>query len=401
MQQEEAALDGGSINIFTKEVINAGELSAKGGAGGYVSGCKNLNHGSVDGGNGGDGTVTINEVGQVLNYPEKEIILHKGDNYLVDKNLITYTKLNENQTENLTVGDIIYGLTEGNNIQIDQDGNISAGDIGTAKVKIVDETNKYSTYIIVKVIDNVAVADLKNGNNHMVALKENGTVWQTGVDDNGLPVELTKEDDQDLENIIKIDAGENTGIALDKDGNVYTWNVGDKAKKVDGLNNIRAVSAKNGAFYAVDKSGKAYIWGDGTSGIQEITSSLKYIDVNGENLLGENGRVYRVDMPEEPVQFLNNICEISDGEDEVLYRTLLDRAYDIEKDAKYTELVRKETGILEGIRDISVGSSARLLLDKNGTVYLWGENKNNKLGSDVTNAEYPVELTKVQDMDRK
>jgi len=105
-----------------------------------------------------------------------------------------------------------------------------------------------------------------------------------------------EQHDQDLENSIKIDAGENTGIALDKDGNVYTWNVGDKAKKVDGLNNIRAVSAKNGAFYAVDKSGKAYIWGDGTSGIQEITSSLKYIDVNGENLLGENGRVYREKM---------------------------------------------------------------------------------------------------------
>lgn len=395
----EEALDGGSINIFTKEVINAGEVSAKGGAGGYTSGCKNLNHGSVDGGNGGDGTVTINEVGSVLNYPEKEIILHKGDSYVVDKNLITYTKLNENQTENLTVGDIIYGLTEGNNIQIDQDGNIEAKELGTAKVKIVDETNKYSTYIIVKVIDNVTVADLKNGNNHTVALKENGTVWQTGVNDSNLPIQLVKDDDQDLENIIKIDAGENTGIALDKDGNVYTWNVGDKAKKVDGLNNIRAVSTKGGNFYAVSKEGKAYTFDN--LGIQEIASSLKYIDVNGENLLGENGRVYRVDAPETPVLFLNSICEISDGENEVLYRTLLDRAYDIEKDAKYTELVRKETGILEGIRDVSAGSSASMLLDKNGTAYLWGINKNNKLGSDVTNAEYPVELTKVQDIDRK
>lgn len=284
----------------------------------------------MNGGNGGDGTITINELGSVLNYPEKEITIQKGENYVIEQDKISYTKLNEMQTNSITIGNIIYELIEGQNITVDQSGNVITADIGTAKVKITDETNGYSTYLIINVIDNIAKADLKNGANHTVALKENGTVWQTGVDTEiNLPIQLEKESGGDLENIIKIDAGENTGIALDKDGNVYTWEKTTKAKKVEGISNIRAVSSKGETFFAVNKDGKVYKWGDSKSGIEEITSKLRYIDTNGELLIGEDGRIYKISAPEEPVQFLKNICEISEGKDHSLFRTLEDKAYSI------------------------------------------------------------------------
>lgn len=401
---------GGSVNIFTKQVINAGDLSAKGGEGGKVSGTR-CNMGLPAGGNGGDGTVTINELGSVLNYPEKEIVIQKGENYLIEQTEITYTKLNDNQTDSLTLGNITYELIEGQNITLDQSGNITATSKGTAKIKITDETNEKSTYLIIKVIENIAVADLKNGENHTVALKENGTVWQTGVNGSNVPIQLQKETEEDLENIIKIDAKDNSGVALDKDGNVYTWEISTKAKMVAGINNIRAVSTKGGTFYAVNKDGKAYSWGNGKSGIEEVSSTLKYIDVNGELLLGEDGRVYKLSEPEIPVQFLNSICEISEGENHGLFRTLEDRAYSIGdgtlgqlgnglfKERKYSALVRTEESPLEGIRDISAGNSTSMLASKEGKVYVFGDNTNKKLGIDEAKTTYPVELTKLQDLE--
>ena len=154
---------------------------------------------------------------------------------------------------------------------------------------------------------------------------------QTCINNNNLPIEVKKDTQEDLENIIKIDAGDNTGIALDLDGNVYTWNIGDTAKKVDGLSNIRAISAKNTSFYAINNDGIVYTWGDGKNEIEEIISSLKYIDVNGELLLGEDGRVYKVAEPENPILFLSSICEVSEGEDHSVFRTLEDRVYSIGK----------------------------------------------------------------------
>ena len=59
--------------------------------------------GSLKGGAGGNGQITINEIGSVLNYPEKEIILSKNENYQIEEQKITYTELNEIQTENLEV----------------------------------------------------------------------------------------------------------------------------------------------------------------------------------------------------------------------------------------------------------------------------------------------------------
>lgn len=59
--------------------------------------------GTYKGGEGGKGQITINEIGSVLNYPEKEIILNKDETYQIEKEKITYTELNEIQTENLEV----------------------------------------------------------------------------------------------------------------------------------------------------------------------------------------------------------------------------------------------------------------------------------------------------------
>ncbi|MDE5831051.1 MAG: hypothetical protein K2H53_05465 [Clostridia bacterium] len=90
---------------------------------------------------------------------------------------------------------------------------------GTARVKITDETNNYSTYLLVEVIENVTKSQIKTGSNFTVALKENGTVWEYGAKVTNEPKKV-----QGLKDITDIGAGNGICIAVDESGKVYTWN---------------------------------------------------------------------------------------------------------------------------------------------------------------------------------
>lgn len=61
------------------------------------------NMGTYNGGNGGNGSMTVNELGSVLNYAKKIIKINIADTYTIDPAKVSYTKLNEIQTEDLTV----------------------------------------------------------------------------------------------------------------------------------------------------------------------------------------------------------------------------------------------------------------------------------------------------------
>ena len=159
---------------------------------------------------------------------------------------------------------------------------------GKARVKITDTKNKYETYIIVNVISDVTTPQLKVEDNFTLALKENGIVWAFGNGENGKlgngseensnePVQVIKDDETELKNILDIGIGKNSGIAVNSNGEVYTWGktissnadedgedtgaVNKKAKKVEGLSNICKVEAKNENYYAIDDLRKVIYMG--------------------------------------------------------------------------------------------------------------------------------------------
>ena len=157
---------------------------------------------------------------------------------------------------------------------------------GKTRVKITDTKNKYETYIIVNVISDVTVPQLKVEDDFTLALKANGTVWAFGNGENGKlgngneensnePVQVIKEDKTELKNILDIGIGKNSGIAVNSNGEVYTFGktisssvdgedtetVSNKAKKVDGLSNICKVEAKDENYYAVDDLRKVIYMG--------------------------------------------------------------------------------------------------------------------------------------------
>lgn len=183
--------------------------------------------GAINGADGGEGTVTVNELGSVLNYSSKKIKINIQDTYNIDKDKLSYTKLNDIQTEDLEIGTISYETLDSNIIQIDSNGTITPKALGLAKVKITDETNEYSTYLIVEVIDGFTKSAIKIGTDFTLALKENGTVWAYG--DNGIEVSnkpiQVMANGEELKNIIDIGVGNKISIALNNNGEVFTWGI--------------------------------------------------------------------------------------------------------------------------------------------------------------------------------
>ena len=302
---------GGSINIFAKVVAENGAQTAAGGP--SVSG----------GGKGGNGIVTVNELGSVLNYPEKRITLKLNETYQINEAYLSYTKLNEIQTVDLNVGNLSYSkIDDGSIADVDNQGIITAKSTGVTKIKITDETNEYSTYIIVEVLQNETSSKIRNGNTHTLALKENGTIWTYG--NNGVITVNEQAQVEQMKDIVDIGAGNKISIALNKDGNVYTWGncysnqtavTVKEPKKEELLSNIRAVEAYGENFYAVGTNGILYTWGKGYLEPTRVESNIKYIDVKGKLLLGENGLVYNIENPEQRIRFLSGIGEI-DYEDD-------------------------------------------------------------------------------------
>ena len=272
--------------------------------------------GAFQGGNGGTGSITINELGSVLNYAQKTIKLKTEEEYQINREKLWYEKLNEIQTEDLKIWNIKYETENANIATVDEQGKIVAKGKGETKIKITDEDNGYSTYITVKVTEEgQREAGVKAGKDFVVALKENGTVWTWGTneegqlgigtnnnsDDVGAPFEGIPETCDTtvpvcvstLTDIKQIEAGDKIAIALDEEGNIYTWGAktgeGNTPEKIETITNIEKINSYKDKFYAIDKEGKAYIWGKENNEPRKIETEKGIEDIKGEIFLGENG----------------------------------------------------------------------------------------------------------------
>lgn len=336
---------GGSINIFANIIKERGNIDANGG---------------TTGGKGGTGSITINELGSVLNYEEKIIQIPLNTVYTIDQNKLSYIKLNEIQTEDLSIGTISYETSDNAIAIVDGNGNITGTNLGKTKVKITDLTNGHSTYIIVEVVNQPTRAQIKLGTDFTVTLKENGTVWTFGKNDKGQlgsgtkdnsnkPIQVLEEETKiELGNIKDIDARENQVIAVSNTGEVYTWglltrhyteNQVDKqteeikvyASKVNELQNIIRVSTYKGNFFAIDDNGKVFVWGKDYKQITKLNIEEPILEVSGDILLGKNGLVYKLDNLNEHIKYLNSIASISRGEDHYTFQTVEGKVYTLRK----------------------------------------------------------------------
>lgn len=322
-------------------------------------------------------------------------------------------------------GNITYSIADEKAIlSVNSEGLVTPNDLGTTKVKITDETNKYSTYVIFEIIDGETSSQIKAGDTFTLALKENGKVWTFG--DNGIiktnePTQIINEIGE-LKNIVDIGAGNKISIAVNEAGEVFTWGkcyegntekIIKEPKKEESLTDVISVDANGENFYAVDRSGNAYIWGKGYNKPTKIESQIKYIDISGKLLLGENGLVYRLEKPEEKINYLSNIAEIGIGENHEVFLSLDGNVYTIGENtegqlgnkqnitSEKPVLVKEENNYLSNAVRVSAGDKSSIATTLSGKAYVFGNNTNKKLGIEETNINYAKEIIKFQDKESK
>jgi alpha-tubulin suppressor-like RCC1 family protein len=217
------------------------------------------------------------------------------------------------------------------------------------KLSIIDPITDQSTPKPVEVSNGNLrnVTDIATGEAHVLALKDDGTVWTWGnnnygqlgdgtTSDNGAPKQVSG-----LNNVKSIAAGLFYSVALKNDGTVWTWGynrygqLGDgefsryepRPVQVMGLSGIVKVYAGYNHNIAIDRNGNVWTWGS------------------------------------------NDCGELGDG-------TNVSRCTPI------------RLAGLAGIKDVALGSSYTVVLDGDGTVRAWGENYGGWLGDGTTTLQY-------------
>lgn len=239
------------------------------------------------------------------------------------------------------------------------------------------------------------VKSISNANHLILFLKDDGTVWAWGDNEYGqlgngeytdAKNDINKQIVQvtNLTDIIAVSAGNTHCLALKKDGTIWAWGsnvfgeLGNGISsngefipgevvpvQVKGLSQVRSISA--GYFYsiALTEDGSVWIWGN--NGFQ--------VGNNQTNLL--------------PVKLsLSNVTSISAGLNDFSLALKDDGTVwawgDInnglfENNGNYLEKPIKIDG-LSNIAAISAGDTQSMALDKDGTIWIRGENQMGQLG---------------------
>ena len=411
---------GGSINIFYSEGLNStGTIAATAGAGGRGtrSGGETAN-----GGAGGNGSVTTTNLAGYLSYPEKQLTLQKGNSYVLDKTKLSYVQ-GEGLTGETSIDQVSYSVLDDTIAKIDADsGKITGIVAGNTKIKITDTVRNRSTYVYLTVKDTNEM-DLQAGTNFAVGLKQDGSVWTWGTNDNGQLGNGSSENSNipkqvgDLANITQIATGYNHVLALDKNGKVYTW--GDNRKEqlgdtttvskntpilVDGLTNIKKIEAYKNISLAFSENGELYVWGEGYSNLpMKLVVPFKIADISGRLVLSEDGLVYLLNSFTTPIKELSNIAKIACGEDHYLALSPSGIVYGW-GDNTQGELGKsgQVTGIYsirgDGL-EIKAGFNNSMIQTNNKEVYVTGLNTSGQLGiGSNTNLTAFKKIEKIEDI---
>ena len=223
------------------------------------------------------------------------------------------------------------------------------------------------------------------GLEHIVVLSENAKAYTAGKNGNGQCgngtivnvkelVEVLNENGKPLENLVMIAAYGNTTYLLDHDGIVYACGAGYNkvATKVANLPKMAQISGHYG-----------------------ITMDKKVVDLSTGN----------------PVEKLQNIIKIAQGDNHTLFLSQDKTVYSLGTNTNgqggigtKTNIMTPTqvknnvgTGILTTVVDIAAGKNFSMAVLEDGTVYTWGSNENNKLGTDQTNDQIlPRRNTNIQ-----
>ena len=247
-------------------------------------------------------------------------------------------------------------------------------------------------------LNSIGVETISTGITYSVALGNNGDVYTWGVDVNDV---LSVPKSIAAENLTKIVSGDRHALALTAGGKVYAWgnNNFNQAEVPYEINNVlqleTAVDILAGDQYSgiLTNKGKLYVWGSTLAtrldivpkefqgNIKKAVASsfnILLLDNNGKvGIMGQSGTPLETAMPD----------YLKDGSVQLVDLTVtLRTAAGIDKDGKlyvwgenFNELLELPEGIENAkITQVVAGRAHFLAVDSNGKLYAWGSNKYNQ-----------------------
>lgn len=247
-------------------------------------------------------------------------------------------------------------------------------------------------------LNSVGVETISTGITYSVALGSNGDVYTWGVDVNDV---LSVPKSIAAENLTKIVSGDRHALALTAGGKVYAWgnNNFNQAEVPYEINNVlqleTAVDILAGDQYSgiLTNKGKLYVWGSTLAtrldivpkefqgNIKKAVASsfnILLLDNNGKvGIMGQSGTPLETAMPD----------YLKDGSVQLVDLTVtLRTAAGIDKDGKlyvwgenFNELLELPEGIENAqITQVVAGRAHFMAIDTDGKLYAWGSNKYNQ-----------------------
>jgi alpha-tubulin suppressor-like RCC1 family protein len=276
-------------------------------------------------------------------------------------------------------------------------GNAFAGRIG-------DNTTTQKCYPVLVAGATKTFCQISSGNNHTIVIDKNGRAWGWGYNtqgqlgDNSITSRLTPVSVLGaVKTFCQISGGGFHSLAIDKNGRAWGWGyngngrIGDnsttqKNSPVSVLGAVKTfckISAGVGHSGAIDKNGRVWCWGR-----------------NGQGQLGDNSITSRLT----PVSILGaakTFCKISMGGDFSLAIDKNGRAWgwgyngqgrlgDNSTTSRLTPV--SVAGAVKTFCEIVAGAFFGLALEKNGSVWGWGDNINGLIGAATISKNTPVSV---------
>ena len=377
-------------------------------------------------GNSGNTSATyLSKMGDgFLNYPEKVITVGVDKSQKINPLLFNIQDDMNVYTDSTTkVGTLNYEIEDSNVAELTTLGMITGKQQGITKIKVTDTSTKRTTSIWVKVVNDSNI-QVSLGYKFSVALKQDGTVWSWGQNNDGeLGLGNTTEYDEPqqiteiTEKITDVKTGYYHSIALTEKGEVYTWGYNGYGQlgngtsensttpvKVTGLKNVAKIDAYKYMTIVSTQNGEVYVWGReyGKTPVK-LNFSRKIIDVAGNIVLAENRKAYNLT---ETASYGKDLIKISAGESHYLGLTSDGEVYawggngygqlgDGTNTSTYTEPTKVVTpdgkSKISKIVDISAGNMYSIITDKDGKVYTFG-NYGDYRTANTVHSNKPVEI---------
>ena len=377
-------------------------------------------------GNSGNTSATyLSKMGDgFLNYPEKVITVEVDKSKKINPLLFNIQDDMNVYTDSTTkVGTLNYEIEDSNIAELTTLGMITGKQQGITKIKVTDTSTKRTTSIWVKVVNDSNI-QISLGYKFSVALKQDGTVWSWGQNNDGeLGLGNTTEYDEPqqiteiTEKITDVKTGYYHSIALTEKGEVYTWGYNGYGQlgngtsensttpvKVTGLKNVAKIDAYKYMTIVSTQNGEVYVWGRGYGKTPvKLNFSRKIIDVAGNIVLAENRKAYNLT---ETASYGKDLIKISAGESHYLGLTSDGEVYawggngygqlgDGTNTSTYTEPAKVVTpdgkSKISKIVDISAGNMYSIITDKDGKVYTFG-NYGDYRTANTVHSNKPVEI---------